>query len=56
MEPVVEEWLAAAGLRRGKMDAAPEMLEDFCDRHADVRLELIREAGDEQGDISRHTG
>jgi hypothetical protein len=51
VEAVVEEGLAAAGLRFGEDDLAAEMFEDFGDGDADVRIELVGQAGNEERDL-----
>ena len=48
VKAVVEERLAAAGLRLGEGDLAAEPLEDLGDGDPDVRIELVRQAGDKQ--------
>ena len=54
VEAVVEERLAAAGLGLGEVHAAAEMLQDLRHRDADVGVELVGQAGDEQGDVGGH--
>src|SRR5579862_9554443 len=54
VKAVVKEWLPAAGLILREADGAVETLEDFGDRHANARIELVGQAGDEEGDVVRH--
>src|SRR3954465_12474898 len=54
VKPVIEERLAAAGLRFGEMNGATEVLEDLRHRDTDARVELIGQAGDEEGDVTGH--
>ena len=52
----VESRLAAASLGLGKIDLVAQALEHFCDSDADLREDLIDDAGDEQGDAGAHSG
>jgi hypothetical protein len=52
----VEGRLAAAGLSFGKIDLVAEALENFCDGDADLREDLIDDAGDKQCYASAHWG
>ena len=52
----VEGGLAATGLSFGKIDLVTQPLENFCDGDADLREDLIDDAGDKQGDASTHWG
>src|SRR5437764_1981955 len=51
---VVEKWLAATGLHFGEANLAPVMLKDLGDGNADVRVELIGQASDEERDVVSH--
>src|SRR4051812_35252304 len=51
---VVEERLAATGLYLWKANLASVVLQDPGDGDADVWIELIGQAGDEQRDVVRH--
>ena len=51
VKPVVKERLPAAGLSGGEMNLAVEVLQDLGHRHANLRVELVGQAGDEQSDI-----
>src|SRR6185436_6882809 len=54
LESIVVKRLPAARLQLRKRDMASEMLEDFRDRDADVGIELVGQAGDEQSDVGFH--
>ena len=56
MITTVEMRLAAAGLGYGEIDFIPQALKDLCDGDADLRKDLIDDAGDKQGDASAHWG
>jgi len=56
VESVIEERLAAAGLGLGERDLAAEVFEDLGDGYADVRVELVGQARDKQGNLLRHDG
>jgi hypothetical protein len=47
MEPVIKKRLPATGLFLWKRDAATKVFQDFRDRHANVGIELIGQARDE---------
>src|SRR4051812_30056679 len=51
---VVEKRLPAAGLRLRKVNLATEVLKDLCNGDADLRIKLVGQAGDEEGDVVRH--
>ncbi len=52
----VEGGLAAASLSFGKIDLIAQTFEHFCDGDADLRKDLIDDAGDKQGDTGAHSG
>src|SRR5262245_34302704 len=56
MKAVIEKRLPAAGLGVGEVHLAAEALQDLGHRHADMRVELVRQTGNKQCDVVRHRG
>ena len=54
MIAIVEKRLPAAGLQFGEGDGAAERFEDLGNGNPDVRIILIRQAGDEECDVVAH--
>ena len=54
MKTVVEERLATTGLGAGKVHDAVEAFQYFRYRNADLRIELVGQAGDEKSDVTGH--